>query len=381
MVKNTNKSIDAFFSSHSRWKPLETFYRSKTAAQLNKVRSGCLYELHNLCGGSFFVYVHKLTNYLLLLGPVLTEPQTVLELRNHLRKYALSVEETEKWVTYSRDLPVVPFQALHRLTCILAHRFFNEFGTLPYYRVEFLPSGSVVPHVTSEETEGLSKMRRVESRYELSGALTEAVKQGNLSLATHLLVELSSNKEDVLASRNENPLRNRQNYCIVLNTQLRYALEESGIHPYRLDRFSNEVAITIEKLKSIEEVDRFIYDTIRRYCELVQEHAYPKLKPIIQLTVEYIKSHLEETITVSETAAQLGVNADYLSSLFRKEMGISFIDFLNRERIQQAAELLTRTDWQIQRIATAVGYNNPSYFTKQFKKVFGQSPMEYRRKI
>ena len=160
---------------------------------------------------------------------------------------------------------------------------------------------------------------------------------------------------------------------------MRYALENSGIHPYRLDRFSHKVALNIEKLKTIDEVERFVYNTIRGYCELVQEHAFPGLKPLTQLTVAYIKSHLEDNITVKDTAEELVVNPDYLSAQFCNDMGMPFIEFVNRERVKQAAGLLRQTNWKIQRIATTVGYNNTSYFAKQFKKVFHQTPKEYRK--
>jgi two-component system response regulator YesN len=59
---------------------------------------------------------------------------------------------------------------------------------------------------------------------------------------------------------------------------------------------------------------------------------------------------------------------------------MTFIDFLNRERVTQAAALLRRTNMQIQHIASAVGYNNTSYFTRQFVRVYSDTPSQYRTK-
>ena len=249
--------------------------------------------------------------------------------------------------------------------------------------------GQVLPPVLSTDAplirhtpiagEDISQMRQVEQRYEYSAALTNAVQQGNMSLAMHLIGQYDPAKNTSV--RNTNPLRNTQNYCIVLNTQLRHALEETGIHPYQVDRLSNEIGLEIEQLKNISQLPDFFSGVIRRYCRLVQEHAYPNLKPLTNLAVTYIKEHLADNLTVKDTAKALTINANYLSSLFHKDMGMTFIDFVNKERTNQAAALLRHTNLQIQQIASTVGYNNTSYFAKQFVRFHGISPSHYRREI
>ena len=227
--------------------------------------------------------------------------------------------------------------------------------------------------------ENISQMRQVEQRYEYSAALTYAIQQGNLSLAMHLLGNYNPGMQTTV--RNTNPLRNAQNYCIVLNTQLRHALEETGIHPYQVDRLSNEIGLEIEQLKNISQLPQFFTSVVRRYCRLVQEHAYPNLRPLTNLAVTYIKEHLSDNLTVKDTAKALTVNANYLSTLFHKDMGMTFIDFVNQERTNQAAALLRHTNLQIQQIASTVGYNNTSYFAKQFVRFQGVNPSRYRREI
>ena len=229
---------------------------------------------------------------------------------------------------------------------------------------------------TASPEEKITHMRQVEMRYEFSAVLTDAVKQGNLSLAMHMISQYSPATQTTV--RNTNPLRNAQNYCIVLNTQLRHALEESGVHPYRIDRLSNQIGMQIEQLKTLPEIHEFFGKIVRQYCRLVQEHTYPDLKSLANLAVTYIKEHLTDNLTVKDTAKALTVNADYLSALFHREVGISFIDFVNRERTKQAAGLLRHTNLQIQQIASIVGYNNTSYFAKQFLRFQGVPPSKYR---
>ena len=223
----------------------------------------------------------------------------------------------------------------------------------------------------------LSKMRHIEAQYELNNALVEAVKLGNISLALRILGQYS-HKADV-QERSTNPVRNAQNYCIILNTQLRRALEENEIHPYVLDSLSGEIGKQIEGLKSVDEAKDFMIHSIRRYCELVRKHKHPKLGPLVHLAVTYIAEHLSEDLTVKKAAQELSVNANYLSTVFKQEMGLSFIDYVNQQRVEQAERLLSETAFTIMRIATTVGYNNTSYFAKQFVRFKGVTPTEYRK--
>ena len=118
---------------------------------------------------------------------------------------------------------------------------------------------------------------------------------------------------------------------------------------------------------------------LRQYCQLAQERELKNMSPFARQAVTYIRSHLSYNLSVSEAAKVLLVNPDYLSDRFHKEVGISFITYVNRERIKQAAALLKHTDMQIQQISSAVGYNNTSYFSKQFLKFQGTTPRAYRK--
>lgn len=314
--------------------------------QIITAKSG-LFE-YNLSENIFLLAIPiKVQNIILLLGPVITAH------------------------TNASSLPYAEYNTLCKIGQLLSQHTFNQ--TIP----PAIHADSAAIRHGSLPGEDISQMRQVEQRYEYSAALTNAVQQGNLSLALHMIGQY--NPSTNTSVRNANPLRNAQNYCIVLNTQLRHALEESGIHPYQVDRLSNEIGLEIEQLKNISQLPGFFSDVIRRYCRLVQEHAYPNLRPLTNLAVTYIKEHLADNLTVKDTAKALTINANYLSTLFHKDMGMTFIDFVNQERTNQAAALLRHTNLQIQQIASNVGYNNTSYFAKQFVRFQGISPSHYRR--
>lgn len=334
-----------------------------------------IYEFSTSVGIVFFTYTPRDEIY--LFGPVLTEHYSLETVLQNLSPYEINEHMQHLIVQFISSLPVIPAERLFSIvqTC-LRQLFYLErplkiTQASTFFSLENMLRSSL-PHLTPE----ISQMRQIEIRYEHGTALIEAIKQGNVSLAFHLVGEYVPGSDTTV--RNKNPLRNAQNYCIIFNTQLRHAMEECGIHPYRVDQLSNEIGMQIEQITEVSKLKDFFAYMIRQYCRMVQKHAYTNLNPLTNLAVEYIKEHLSENLTVKETAQALTVNANYLSAQFHEHMGISFIDFVNQERVHQAAALLGHTHLQIQQISQIVGYNNTSYFSKQFARFMGTSPRQYR---
>ena len=97
------------------------------------------------------------------------------------------------------------------------------------------------------------------------------------------------------------------------------------------------------------------------------------------LAKEYIDHHFSEILSLEIVGNIIGLNASYLSSQFKKEMGISFIDYVNMVRIREAQKLLLRTDDNLNTIAEKVGFSDAKYFSRMFKKETGIKPSDYRK--
>ena len=93
----------------------------------------------------------------------------------------------------------------------------------------------------------------------------------------------------------------------------------------------------------------------------------------------YILNHLSDQLRLDGIAEQFGYNTSYFSSLFKKETGRNFSDYVTELRIEKAQQLLVRTADSILEICAAVGYNDSKHFTKTFRKITGLSPRQYRK--
>lgn len=98
----------------------------------------------------------------------------------------------------------------------------------------------------------------------------------------------------------------------------------------------------------------------------------------VEETLKYIESGYARKIEVGDIAEQLNIDRSYLHRLFRRAVGMSVQDYLLDFRIKRASELLARTDYHIASIARSVGYDDPLYFSRLFRKKRGMSPSEYR---
>jgi AraC-like DNA-binding protein len=104
-----------------------------------------------------------------------------------------------------------------------------------------------------------------------------------------------------------------------------------------------------------------------------------QLKEIVTKSIDFVETHLTDDIKLTQVANEIGVSATYLSTEFKKETGISFIDYLSVKRIQLAKDYLRTTDWQVTDIAFRIGYKNVTHFNFVFKKLVGKSPSQFRK--
>jgi two-component system, response regulator YesN len=100
----------------------------------------------------------------------------------------------------------------------------------------------------------------------------------------------------------------------------------------------------------------------------------------IQLLLDYIEENYNQHLTLRTLAKHFHFNPSYLSSYFSKHHKEGFSEYLNNVRINKAISMLQSTNMSISSISEAVGYSDPSYFTKVFKKLTNSSPSLYRKK-
>ncbi len=99
----------------------------------------------------------------------------------------------------------------------------------------------------------------------------------------------------------------------------------------------------------------------------------------IEKAIIYIKRNLSKNISRTEVAREVYLNEEYFSRLFRQKTGATFKDYVLMEKMQEAKKLLRQSKFSVGIIASKVGYDNFSHFSKMFKKITDKTPQEYRK--
>lgn len=139
----------------------------------------------------------------------------------------------------------------------------------------------------------------------------------------------------------------------------------------------------ISKLSSFEDVKDVMLFTLSFLSQIetaVRRELNEENLTAIQKAKRYIADNYQSsTISLTSLSEYVGLNERYLSSLFSKEEGETFISYLTSLRLQKAKELLRGSTYRVYEIANMCGYQNAEYFNKMFRKTFGLSPLDYRK--
>jgi two-component system response regulator YesN len=156
-------------------------------------------------------------------------------------------------------------------------------------------------------------------------------------------------------------------------------------HDARLGRpdSSLSVADPVQDLIYFEtrkEVDAWAQRILRRLVEEQLNDADSNRPAVLREALQYIAAHYAEPLQLTGVAEVCSVSAGYLSRLFSQHLDLSFNDYLNSVRLERARLALEEGKLSIKEIAYSVGYRDPNYFSRIFKKFTGSSPSEFSRR-
>jgi two-component system, response regulator YesN len=103
-----------------------------------------------------------------------------------------------------------------------------------------------------------------------------------------------------------------------------------------------------------------------------------KTKLILDKLITYINSHYAENLTLDQLSSMCVLSPTYISKIFKTHLDTNFIDYVSSVRIKVAKRLIKNSELSLKEISNEIGYVDPNYFTRVFKKYEGMTPSEYR---
>lgn len=131
---------------------------------------------------------------------------------------------------------------------------------------------------------------------------------------------------------------------------------------------------------NLEEINTAIVMIYTRLINALKEsRAAGNYSKHIQEAIRYIHDHYQNDLSLNEIGDKIGITPSYLSRLFKEEIGMSFVEYLNDFRVQIAKKYIINGESTIKNLYKKVGFNSYNYFFKVFKELTGYTPLDYAK--
>jgi AraC-like DNA-binding protein/ligand-binding sensor protein len=157
------------------------------------------------------------------------------------------------------------------------------------------------------------------------------------------------------------------------------AMNKPGVDTDYIFGRDNAALAEIDNLESMDGIVGWLNELMSRFSECIfnrDSHS-----DIIYKTISFMKHNYWRDVTLEEMAHSAHVSAPYLSKIFKVETGHTINNYLNMVRVAESKKLMEDNSLNVLMISIMVGFKDPSYFTKVFKKSEGVSPLRYKRHI
>ena len=327
---------------------------------------------------SINLYTDKEFSGVIIVGPVLYSKLTDESIHRILNDFDI-YKERDKIVQYYHSLPVLSRLKVINMSAIFYYMLYHQKLDI----VDILQQNQLLeerkirlksPDIRISENRENNKMP---SPLLLEKALLQFIKEGKKDEFIKNAQALFEKGEPGILSKTSH-LRSRKNLAIAAITLGTRAAIEGGIPPETAYTFSELYIQNLEELKESKAIYQFVIHALCDLIEKVKKENELKYSKTINACRNYIFTHLYEEITLSKLAEFVSMHPNYLSVLFKKEVGVSLREYIQREKIEEAKKLIFFTKHSMSEIYTLLNFHDQSYFIKVFKKFTGMTPGQFK---
>jgi len=171
-----------------------------------------------------------------------------------------------------------------------------------------------------------------------------------------------------------------RNYALYIVMKLDNYLQRTNENVFQLLGMELNNYDIIMQFETINDIHVWLRRRVYEISETLQANKHKKNWKLIKQIIDYMKERTNDNITLRDLAEQFSLSPNYLGLIFKEETGKNFSEYFIQLRMEKSCELLKTTNMKIYEIADQVGYRHLPYFSKQFKEMYGMTPLEFRRK-
>lgn len=233
--------------------------------------------------------------------------------------------------------------------------------------------GELISIKTVEEEENVFGKGSKHTPYRAEIRLFSCVQQGDID---KLMLELKSLNSSIITGKMSEDNLMQYKYMAVSAVTLatRYAIQ-GGLNEKTAYDFSDRVIMLIDGMTSNFEILLCLATEIVKLTEMVKKSKIGH-SPHIKKCICYIKENISEKITVSTLSGICGISSDYLSQIFKEEIGKNLSSYIKEQKLEKAKELIMQKKTN-REVCDSLGFSSQSYFITAFKKQYNMTPSEF----
>ena len=210
----------------------------------------------------------------------------------------------------------------------------------------------------------------------------DSIRHGDVEMFNRSLAETYRGEVGQLA---KNQVRQAKNIAICVIALASRAAISGGMIPEEAFSMVDGYIMKIEDMNNAVKIDSMMRQAEYEFAECVAEIHKNQQKneqknELVEWTKNYIYQNLHSDIVIGEIGQKIGVNTSYLSDLFHKVEGTTIQQYIRKEKIRLAENMLRYSDYEIKEIASYLSFCSQSYFGNIFRQQTGMTPARYRKK-
>ena len=316
----------------------------------------------------------------LLIGPVSTVPLDDQALRAFMKAHTIPGDAFDEVKRVFDRIPPMTFQQFLYILRFLHYQLNRELIAEDALLRSMLPENEKPGRYSRSRLydKGLTEdAPNFDEGYRTEQMLLHLIDTGNLSELRQMAMDPDLPMPEV----GNTPMSQQKTACVVVITVISRHVIRKGMDVNTAMRLSDLYLRGIDSARNTKELTMLVNNAYADYSERLRALRIPAASsPLVHKCVQYVQETVNTPLSVSDVAAYVGKSASYVSTKFKSEMGCTLSSFITRCKIEEAKSLLQHSDMSIADISSYLCFSDQCYFHRAFRKLTGETPLEYRKK-
>lgn len=322
----------------------------------------------------------------IIIGPSIQTSNNEQTLRELAFECDVSPDDAADFIIGMKSIVSMPLDSILQILCTMNYVMNGEklgLGDIIIYDAEQQDLKAKLEEERAKynfdsDPAAIRDRQNVHNTLALEQTIVNFVRRGDTTSLKKWIADAPAIRGGILAS---DQLRQIKNTFIVTATLISRGAIRGGMDVDDALSLSDAYIQKCELMNNIDRITNLQYHMVFDYAERVEKLRYGKQpSKLVQDVAKYIQHHLSEPITTEDIAKALFLSRSRLSVKFKEEANENLVDFILKEKIEEAKRLLQYTDKTSVAISAYLGFSSQSHFSRTFKKYTGSLPNEYRKR-